>query len=1130
MKNNYVLGIDIGIASVGYGVIDNDYNIIDAGVRLFDSANPDKNKDRRSYRQTRRLIRRKKYRLTQLDKIWIELGFNVDELKEKNYTVTDVVNIRCNGLTQKITIEELYKIMYSMLKHRGITHMDDELLLEEDSNGKSSKKSDYQLRLEQNKLESSKKYPCEIQKEKLDSISKFRGDTNLVDGEDEIISSNIYSRSAYIKEIERILDTQSKYHDFVSEEFIEAYKKIFNQKRAYYEGPGDPMNRTDYGRFRENGETWDNIFAILVGKCSIYTDEYRASASSYTAQLFNLLNDLNNLTIGEQKINIEEKLEVIEELKQIKTASYSGEKTLQLIAKICKVDANNIKGYRIDEKEKPIFHTFETYRLFRNKLNEAEIGIVIEDIDIDTYDQIANIMTINTESEIIIKQLNDLINDENYKTDFMNDDFINFIVELTIKNHSSFNRWHSFSLKLMNEIIPIMLEEAVEQQTIITRLGLKTKKDIFKEYNRIPSKLITDEIYNPVVAKSVSQSIGVINALTKKYGEFASIVIELPREDSNEKSIQKNKDMQKYAKNLEKNIDDELKNKYNIVLKPSDYADNKKLGLKLKLWYQQGGRCLYSGKDIDPNNLINTKNGNLYEIDHIIPRSISFDDSQANKVLVERNENSKKGNSTPYMYLSRKTGGYTYNDYKNYILKLKKEGRINKSKMYNLLFEGDITKQDVLKGFIARNLNDTRYSSRVVLNSLQDYTSAHEMDTKVKVVNGSFTNQFRKQLDIKKDRNVFSHHGVDALICAYSNLGFDKYAMKRKNDGVIDVETGEILDYEKYQNELKYKSLEDIYVESMFSNNMRQIAGRIDEAEKNMKFSYKVDKKVNRKVYRHDTTYSTRSIDGVDYVIEKFNLYGEKSYSTYLNNKDNLLIKKHDPKTFEKLEMIEEQYAVDSEGKKVKNPFLYYKELEGCVTKYTKKGNGGAEIHKLKYIKEKLGKHEDVTHKYENVSTTKKVVKMQMSNFRVDIYYNENKQKYIIVPIEYRHFKYEKGKRNSYVLEKQKYEQLKKNAGVDDNCNFLFSLYTDDRIQMVYNGQEYDVRYSNVHSPTQLGLKAYNRNGFIDKIILDKNGDIKNEAQAKSINQMKDIKKVNTDILGNKHIIQKEKLILHFDL
>ena len=45
----------------------------------------------------------------------------------------------------------------------------------------------------------------------------------------------------------------------------------------------------------------------MRGRCSVYPNEFRAPKQSYTAELFNLLNDLNNLTIKGEKITVEEK-------------------------------------------------------------------------------------------------------------------------------------------------------------------------------------------------------------------------------------------------------------------------------------------------------------------------------------------------------------------------------------------------------------------------------------------------------------------------------------------------------------------------------------------------------------------------------------------------------------------------------------------------------------------------------------------------------------------------------------------------------------------------------------------------------------------------------------------------------
>lgn len=52
------LGLDIGVASVGWGIIDDNYNIIDCGVRLFSENSAEGNSTRRTMRSGRRRLRR----------------------------------------------------------------------------------------------------------------------------------------------------------------------------------------------------------------------------------------------------------------------------------------------------------------------------------------------------------------------------------------------------------------------------------------------------------------------------------------------------------------------------------------------------------------------------------------------------------------------------------------------------------------------------------------------------------------------------------------------------------------------------------------------------------------------------------------------------------------------------------------------------------------------------------------------------------------------------------------------------------------------------------------------------------------------------------------------------------------
>ena len=73
---------------------------------------------------------------------------------------------------------------------------------------------------------------------------------------------------------------------------------------------------------------------------------------------------------------------------------------------------------------------------------------------------------------------------------------------------------------------------------------------------------------------------------------------------------------------------EKIKNEYDIRIEESDYRKHQQLKLKLKLWNEQDGKCLYCGKPIQITDLLNQSD--LFEIDHIIPRSMSFDVSRSN--------------------------------------------------------------------------------------------------------------------------------------------------------------------------------------------------------------------------------------------------------------------------------------------------------------------------------------------------------------------------------------------------------------------------------------------------------------------------------------------------------------------
>lgn len=1058
------------------------------------------------------MTRRKKHRRVHLNRLFEESGLITDFTKIS--INLNPYQLRVKGLTDELSNEELFIALKNMVKHRGISYLDDA------SDDGNSSVGDYAQIVKENSKQLETKTPGQIQLERYQTYGQLRGDFTVEKDGKKHRLINVFPTSAYRSEALRILQTQQEFNPQITDEFVNRYLEILTGKRKYYHGPGNEKSRTDYGRYRTNGETLDNIFGILIGKCTFYPEEFRAAKASYTAQEFNLLNDLNNLTVPTEtkKLSKEQKNQIINYVKNEKAMGPA--KLFKYIAKLLSCDVADIKGYRIDKSGKAEIHTFEAYR----KMKTLET-LDIEQMDRETLDKLAYVLTLNTEREGIQEALEHEFADGSFSQKQVDE-----LVQFRKANSSIFGKgWHNFSVKLMMELIPELYETSEEQMTILTRLGKQKTTSSSNKTKYIDEKLLTEEIYNPVVAKSIRQAIKIVNAAIKEYGDFDNIVIEMAREtneDDEKKAIQK---IQKANKDEKDAAMLKAANQYNgkAELPHSVFHGHKQLATKIRLWHQQGERCLYTGKTISIHDLIN--NPNQFEVDHILPLSITFDDSLANKVLVYATANQEKGQRTPYQALDSMDDAWSFRELKAFVRESKTLS--NKKKEY-LLTEEDISKFDVRKKFIERNLVDTRYASRVVLNALQEHFRAHKIDTKVSVVRGQFTSQLRRHWGIEKTRDTYHHHAVDALIIAASSqLNLWK---KQKNtlvsyseDQLLDIETGELISDDEYKESV-FKAPYQHFVDTLKSK----------EFEDSILFSYQVDSKFNRKI-SDATIYATRQAkvgkDKADetYVLGKIkDIYTQDGYDAFMKiykkDKSKFLMYRHDPQTFEKvIEPILENYPnkqMNEKGKEVPcNPFLKYKEEHGYIRKYSKKGNG-PEIKSLKYYDSKLGNHIDITPKDSN----NKVVLQSLKPWRTDVYFNKNTGKYEILGLKYSDMQFEKGT-GKYSISKEQYENIKVREGVDENSEFKFTLYKNDLLLLKdsENGEQILLRFTsrNDTSKHYVELKPYNRQKFegSEYLIKSLGTVVKGGRCIKGLAKSNiSIYKVRTDVLGNQHIIKNE--------
>ncbi|MCJ1662588.1 type II CRISPR RNA-guided endonuclease Cas9 [Staphylococcus sp. NRL 16/872] len=1053
MTTNYILGLDIGITSVGYGIINyEDKTIIDAGVRLFPEANVENNEGRRNKRGARRLKRRRIHRLDRVKQLLNE--YKLVELNDLPKSANPY-EIRVKGLREELTREELVIALLHLAKRRGIHNID---VVEQDGEEGNQLSTKEQLSKNNNLLKD--KFVCELLLERFNE-GKVRGEENR------------FKTSDIIKEAKRILEVQKDIHN-LDDYFINKYIEIVETRREYFEGPGEG---SPFG--------WDGDlkkwYEMLMGRCTYFPEELRSVKYAYSADLFNALNDLNNLVIqrdGSTKLEYHEKYHIIENVFKQKKKP-----TLKQIANEIEVTPEDIKGYRITKSGKENFTEFKLYHDLKKVLKDQSI---LENISL--LDQIAEILTVYQDKESIKKELSKL------------DETINDIDKESISNLTGYNGTHRLSLKCINLVLEELWHSSRNQMEIFSYLNIKPKKIDLKKSNKIPKDMIDEFILSPVVKRTFGQAINVINKVIEKYGIPNDIIIELARENNS-------KDKQKFINELQKK-NEKTRQRINEIIGEYGNQNAKRLVEKIRLHDEQEGKCLYSLESIPLEDLLN--NPNYYEVDHIIPRSVSFDNSYQNKVLVKQIENSKKGNRTPYQYLNSGEAQISYNQFKQHILNLSKsKDRISKKKKEYLLEERDINKFEVKKEFINRNLVDTRYATRELSNYLKAYFSANDMNVKIKTINGSFTDYLRKVWKFKKERNHgYKHHAEDALIIANADFLFKENKKLKEANKVLE-KPAENNESNKVENSTGIKN-EDEYKELF---NIPQQVADIKEF-RDFKFSHRVDKKPNRQLI-NDTLYSTRQLGDDSYIVQTIkNIYSKDNTDLkkhFNKNPEKFLMYQHDPKTFEKLETIMKQYFNE------KNPLAKYHEETGeYLTKYSKKNNGPI-VKTIKMLGNKVGSHLDVTHKYKN--SNKQLVRLSIKSLRFDVYLTDKGYKFITISY------LDILKKDSYYyVPIETYEKLKTSKGIEKGSKFIGSFYYNDLIDL--DGEVYKVIGVNNDSLNRIELDMPD---IRYKEYCELNN-VKGEARIKKTigKKVQSLKKLNTDVLGNIYYqknVQKPQLL-----
>lgn len=725
----YSLGLDIGTSSIGWAVVNEDKKRIeDLGVRIFERPENPKNGEslaapRRNARSARRRLHRRRERLNFLKEFFIKHDLLSEEEITRIFTYKEGLShpdpylLRAKAIQEKISNYELFIALYHIAKRRGYK-----------SNRKAVEETDKESgrvlsAIQTNQpllVKNNNSVACTLLNE-----DKFKAHKHNKDSE----YSSSFIRSNFKQEILTILETQDW-----SEEWIQ---------ELLYSKPEDLCTKQKSGIFYQRPFMTRELMEKMRGYCQYEKDEPRAPKASYSFELFRIAQNLAHLEYNQgEKLTPEEIDTCVKEFKKVKSPSYA---TIRKALGHTKDQSFQFDDPRTKQKgsESNKVDSFRFYHQIKDALKERPEEWKRIEEDIDLFDRIGEALTINKDDEQLERALLSL----NISP--------SAIAELMKINVSGFGH---LSIRALRKLTPHLLNGNTYIQAVESCYPGESTERLSGNYNELPqlSKEQLDQLTNPVVKRSISQTRKVINAVIRKYGAPCQIKFECANELA--KSFSDRKKIEKQQKeNAEYN--EQIKNKLVELSIPNPTGQQI---IKYKLREQQDCKCVYCGQPLGTDVFSDDR---IAEIDHIIPFSRCGNDNINNKVLVCAKCNQEKKNRTPF-----ETWGSDPERW-NTIVTLANNCKIPNQKRDRLLCEKPPKEE-----WNIRALNDTRYMTRFMTKYIkQNLKFSNESKGKQKVIapTGFITNYLRKIYGIgSKDRGHNNyHHAVDACIIATISQG-----------------------------------------------------------------------------------------------------------------------------------------------------------------------------------------------------------------------------------------------------------------------------------------------------------------------------------------------------------------------
>ena len=734
MKHPYGIGLDIGIASVGWAVVAlnenaEPYGLIRCGSRIFDAAEQPNTGEslaapRREARSTRRRLRRRSLRKADLYELMAQNGLpgraEIEEAVQAGH-LPDIYALRVQALDGPVTAMDFARILLHLMQRRGFrsnrkaddAQKDGKLLQAIDANTRRMEENHYRTVGEM------------MYRDPVFAEHKRNKSENYL---------STVRRDQIVEEAVQLFAAQRQYGAAWASPKMEAeYLTILTRQRSFAEGPGGD---SPYRGMQKVGP------CALEGK-----SERRAPKATFAFEYFTLLQKINHIRIAENGVN---RILTAEERQELLSACYRTDKLdFARIRKLLALPGEarfNMVRYRENQtaeecEKKEKITVLPCYHKMRKVLNTLRKDH-IRSISREQLDSAATALT-NPEKEEKLRAALEEAQCEPLEVDAL----------MALPSFSGFGH---ISVKACRKLIPY-LEQGLNYNDACKEAGYDFQGNYRGEKSQFlpASTEEMEDITSPVVRRAVAQTIKVVNAIIREQGESpVNIHLELAREMS------KNyKQRNELADAMEKNQAENAR----LMEKLHDLFRGRTITgqtlVKYRLWKEQKEVCAYSLQMMKLDSVIT--DSSYAEVDHIVPYSRSFDDRRTNKVLVLTSENRKKGDRLPLEYLQGKRREdfivYTKANVKNY------------RKRQNLLKEG-LSKEES-REFIQRNLQDTQYSASFMLNYIRNHLAFADCSAagkqRVVAVNGAVTAFLRKRWGLSKVRaDGDLHHAVDATVIA----------------------------------------------------------------------------------------------------------------------------------------------------------------------------------------------------------------------------------------------------------------------------------------------------------------------------------------------------------------------------